>query len=143
VVSEAKTASPSVVAAEQRILYPLAERRFGGPLTIAALQEAYLDLRRRAAALSAVVPRLESRPPSGSDLDALRAGLYRLWATLGQYLNIEETVVFSAPNSICTSDELETLGDQFDRAAGRVHHLPTEANIPRFAPHDECEGRRD
>jgi iron-sulfur cluster repair protein YtfE (RIC family) len=116
------------LAAEQQILYPLAEQRLGGPLTVAALQEAYLDLRRRAEALLALVSRLESRPPSGPELDALRAGLYGLWATLGQHLSIEETVMFSALDSTCTPEELETIGDQLDRAARREHQLPAAAS---------------
>lgn len=99
------------LAQEQQAVYPLAEARLGGPMAVAALREAYLDLRRRAEALSALVTRLQDRPPTAAELDALRAGLYGLWATLGQHLSIEETTLLSALDGVITPEEFAGLAD--------------------------------
>ncbi|MBO0728971.1 MAG: hemerythrin domain-containing protein [Acidimicrobiaceae bacterium] len=107
------------LAAEQQLLYPVAEQRLGGPMAVAALREAYVDLRRRAESLSALVSRLHDRPPTAAELDALRAGLYGLWAILGQYLSIEETTVFSALDTVCAPGELDDLVAEVARVAGR------------------------
>ena len=107
------------LAAEQEILYPMAEQRLGGPIAVAAMREAYLDLCRRAEALSALASRLHDRPPTGAELDALRAGLYGLWATLGQHLSVEEAVLFNALDTLCSPEELAELAGDLDKRAGR------------------------
>jgi len=119
------------LSAEETVLYPFAEERLGGPLTVAALREACHDLRRRAEALGALVCRLQDRPPSAAELDALRAGLYGLWATLGQHLSIEEATIFSALDTVCGPGELDGLAGELERVAGRT----------RFDPEPEVPGR--
>jgi iron-sulfur cluster repair protein YtfE (RIC family) len=115
------------LAAEQQVLYPVAEQRLGGPMAVGALREAYADLRRRAESLSALVSRLHDRPPTAAELDALRAGLYGLWAILGQHLSIEESTVFSPLDAVCEPGELDDLVAEVARVAGREPCGKTEA----------------
>ncbi len=108
------------LTAEQQALYPVAEERLGGPMAVAALRAAYLDLCRRAETLAALASRLRDRPPTAAELDALRAGLYGLWATLSQHLSIEESTLFSSLDAVCTPGELDDLARELTRLSGRA-----------------------
>jgi iron-sulfur cluster repair protein YtfE (RIC family) len=116
------------LAAEQRLVYPVAERHLGGAIAVAALRHSYLDLRRRADALAALSARLQDRPPTAAELDALRAGLYGLWATVSQHLSMEEATLFAGLDEACGPGELEALAPELGAVAPR---LATEAGTAR------------
>jgi hypothetical protein len=89
-------------------------------MSVATLPEAHLDLRERAGSLPALVSYLHDRPPSGAELDALRARLYGLWATLSRHLSIEEATLFSALDATCARGELDAQAGELNHQAGRA-----------------------
>ena len=104
-----------LLRAEEEVLYPVLEEAFGAPGLLRWMVADHIDLARRADALAALAVRLGRRPPSPSEVEALQAGLYGLWAVASLHLSKEEALVVPALEAHLSTARLVDLVDALER----------------------------
>jgi iron-sulfur cluster repair protein YtfE (RIC family) len=82
------------LSAELHVLYPALEAAAGAPEVVAVPRAVAADIRRRVEALAGLVLRVGEGPPTRAEAEALRAGLYGLWALVATHLTAEEAALF-------------------------------------------------
>lgn len=123
-----------LLEAEEEVVYPALEAALGVRGVMAMMTADHADLARRADALGALVGRLGRRPPSPSEVEALQAGLYGLWAVASLHLSKEEAVLLPLAETRLSAASLARLFQDALAGARRAGEKAAELSSSLTVP---------